>query len=68
MVASSRRRHQRHLLDRGEVEVDRSQQMGDGVRMATGGAGEETEDGNRVALVGLLPGQRRELQQPERCR
>ena len=57
---------ERDLPGRREVEVERPQQVGEGLGVAGGRAGEEAQHALRLALVGALAGQRREAQQAER--
>jgi len=53
------------LLGRGEVEVDRPEQVGEGLGVRGGGIGEEAEDALGGALVGAVPGEGAETQQAE---
>src|SRR5215207_11456435 len=56
----------RDLLDRGEVEVERLQQVPEGGRMLGRDGVQQPQHAERRLLVAMLAGQRAEPQQPER--
>ena len=59
---------QRHLADQGELEVERAQQVGEGVGLARRRLREEAQDALGLLLVGALAAQRGEAEQAERGR
>ena len=56
---------QGHLLGWREVEVDRPEEVGEGLGVFAGRLGEEAEDALGLLLVGALAGQGGEAQQAE---
>ena len=58
--------NQGHLLDRGEVEVERLQKVGEGLGVLGGGAGEEAQDRFGLLLVAALAAERGQPQKAHR--
>src|SRR3954454_13209189 len=59
---------QRHLAHRGDVEVDRLQEMAERLRMLGGERGQQPDGAERRLFVAVLAGERRQPQQAERGR